>query len=124
MAPPFELPDVCDIYRPFGAALPTHSDVPCRIVPNGAVGRGATAGSTYPSWTHWVDLDPDYDIRDGCSRAAGTNFIAYADGDEVRAELAGRLYRFVVVWVEDRFTGTDNNYTRAYMRRDTVDWDG
>lgn len=122
MAPPFELPDRCDIYRPFGAALPTHGNVPCRIVPNERYGRGEATGSTYLEWSHWVDLQPDYDIRDGCARAAGDNSIAYSDGDEVRATLAGRAYRFVVVWVEDRFTNTDGNYTRAYLLRDQVTW--
>lgn len=118
MAAPFPLPDVCNIHRPAGASSPVHSDVPCRIVPNLAVGRGGTAGPTYLMWTHWVDLPPDYDIRDGCTRAAGTNYITYADGDGVRAVCGGFAYRWVVVWVEDRFTNTDTNYTRAYLVRD------
>lgn len=122
MAAPFELPDLMDLYRPFGASSPIDTGIPCRIVPNERYGRGEAVGTTYLTWSHWVDLESNYDIRDGCSRAAGTNYITYADGDQVEATLEGKTWRFVVVWVEKRYTNTDRNYTRAYLVRDRVYW--
>jgi len=120
MSAPFPLPDTCSLYRPFGAGTPTYTDLPCRIVPNLTFGRGGTAGPTYLMWTHWIDFEPSTDVRDGCTRSAGSNYVSYADGDEIRASLEGRTYSWVVIWVEDRFTNTDNNYCRAYCVRDSV----
>lgn len=120
MPVPFDLPDVISIYRPAGAGAPLYSDVPARVVPNLKVGRGSTSGPTYLTWTHWVDLQPTQDIKDGCTRAAGANYVTYNDGDGVRATLAGRSYRFIVVWTEDRFTNTPTAYKRVYLIRDSV----
>jgi len=123
MAAPFDLPDLCDIYRPFGAAIPDATDVPCRIVPNLARAEASGAGGTAEiGWSHWADFESSVDVRDGVTRAAGTDYLTYADGDEIRATLEGCLTRFVVVFVEFRFTNTPSNYKRAYLMRDTVAW--
>lgn len=70
-------------------------------------------------WTHFVDVDISTQIKDGCTRTAGQNYVTYADGDEIRATVEGVALRFVVVWVEDRYTNTDKVYRRAYLVRST-----
>lgn len=122
MAAPFPLPDTCDIFRPLGAGAPVSAGVSCRIVPNLRTGRGGTAGPTYLMWTHYIDFESTVDVRDGCTRAAGTNYVTYADGDGLKATLEGKLHVWVVVWVEFRYTNTPNNYKRAYCVRDSVGW--
>ena len=63
------------------------------------------------------------DIRDGCSRTAGSNAAVYADGDEVRIP-NGSGSRYVVVWVELINRGTAGQFKRAYLLRDTAVWPG
>jgi hypothetical protein len=120
MAAPFPLVQAAAIYRPFGAGVPLATGIPCRVIPSLPQGRGGTAGPTYLTWTHRVDFSPDYDVRDGCSRASGTNYLTYADGDEVRVVVGSETWVFVVVLVERRYSGTDRDYTRAYCVRDRV----
>ena len=120
MTAPFPLPDTVDIYRPLGAAVPTYSGVACRIVPCFFKGRFGQAGSAFSYVTYWVDFETTVDVRDGQTRAAGTNYNTYADGDGIRWSFQGRDYRLVVAWVEDRYQNTDKEYTRAYCVRDTV----
>lgn len=121
MAAPFDLPDTCDLYRPYGAAVPYATNVPCRIVPNLARAELAgEPGTLSLRWTHWADYESTVDVRDATTRAAGTNYPAYADGDQVKAVLEGRTVSFVVVFVEFRFTNTPINYKRAYLFRDAV----
>lgn len=122
MAANFALPDTFDSYRPFGGATQILNDVPCRIVPNLYPGEVAGGGADELKWSHYLDLDPGSDIRDGSGRVYPANSFTYADGDEVRATLNGLAHKFVVVWVEQRYTGTANAYTRAYLMRDTVTW--
>lgn len=119
---PLPLDSLCDIFRPLGAAAPTYIDVQCRLVPSLRVGRGSISGPTYLMWTHWLDLEPTSDIRDGCVRAAATNYISYHDGDGIRMVIGGETWTFVVVWVERRYPDTDQEYLRAYMVRDVVLW--
>ncbi len=107
------VPTACDVYRPFGAGAPTYSNVPCRLVADFPRGREA-AGS--PAWTHYLVLDVSADVRDGCTRAAGTGDLTYADGDEVRVP-AGSATRYVVVWVETVDAGTPREFKRAYLLR-------
>ena len=80
--PPGLMQTTCDIYRPFGAAGPTYTGVPCRLVADFPRSRGA-AGAV-PEWTHCLVVDVGVDIRDGCTRAVGSAGLTYADGDEVR----------------------------------------
>ena len=123
MPTPLPMVNVCDIYRPLGAALPVYSAVPCRLVPNYAKGRAGQAGPTQLMWTHYLDLAADNDIRDGLTRSAGTNYMTYSDGDGVRVPMNGQVWRFVVVLVEWRYPGEpEREYIRAYLIRDLADW--
>jgi len=123
MSAPLPLVNLCDIYRPLGAASPVHANVPCRLVPNFAKGRAGQTGPTNLMWSHYLDLGADDDIRDGLSRAAGTNYLTYSDGDGVRVTMNGQVWRFVVILVEWRYPGEpEREYTRAYLLRDQADW--
>jgi hypothetical protein len=113
--PPEVLVTTCDIYRPFGAGSPTHTDVPCRLVADFA--RGRMASGAVPEWTHYLDLDVTADILDGCTRMAGSYLITYADGDEVRVPGGATTPSFVVVWVETIDQGTQREFKRAYLLR-------
>jgi hypothetical protein len=114
------LPNTCDVYRPFGAGSPTTTGVACRLVADFPGGRGGAIGAGYFFWTHYLDLNPSADVRDGCGRSAGANALNYADGDEVR--IAGTTY--VVVWVEVRNRGTAQECKRAHLLRDAPSWPG
>jgi len=109
------LPTTCDVYRPFGAGSATHTNVPCRLVSDFVGGRQA-AGSG-PVWTHYLVLDPSADVRDGCTRTAGSAAVVYADGDEVRVPGGASTPRFTVVWVETIDPGTPREFKRAYLLR-------
>jgi hypothetical protein len=114
MAVPTELlPTTFDVYRPFGAGSPTVSGVAGRLVGDFARGRQATA----PAWTHYLEVSSDTDVRDGCTRTAGSPGPVYADGDEVRVPGGTR---FVVVWVETVDAGTPREFKRAYLARHTA----
>lgn len=113
--PPDLVPSTCDVYRPFGAGAPTYANVPCRLVSDFA--RGRSAAGTPAEWTHYLVLDPSADVRDGCTRAAGSSAITYADGDEVRVPSGSATPRFVVVWVETVDAGTPRAFKRAYLAR-------
>jgi len=113
----------CDIYRPFGAGSPTTSGLACRLVADVARGRGFQSAANYLVWTHYLDLDSSADIRDGCSRSAGSDSIAYADGDEVRVPSGGST-RYVVVWVEMVNRGSGQQFKRAYLLRHSAAWPG
>ena len=109
------LPTTCDIYRPFGAGAATFANVRCRLVADFARGR-ASAGAG-PDWTHYLVVNPDVDVRDGCSRLSGAYSLAYSDGDEVRVPAGAAGPRFVVVWVEAVDAGTPREFKRAYLIR-------
>lgn len=111
------LTTTCDIYRPFGAAAPTATGVPCRLAP--ALGDGNRAGAQV--WTHTLDLQPGVDVRDGYSRSTGSSSLSYTDGDEVRVPGGGST-RYVVVWVEVAGRGTPMQYLRAYLLRHQATW--
>ena len=109
------LPTTCDVYRPFGAGAPTHANVRCRLVADFA--RSRAAGGATPEWTHYLVLNPEADVRDGCTRFGASAVITYADGDEVRVPAGAAGPRFVVVWVEAVEVGTPREYKRAYLMR-------
>lgn len=117
------LTTTCDIYRPFGGVL-VASSVPCRLVPELQRGRGSHAGSNYLVWTHRLDVEDTVDVRDGCGRTAGLDFVVYGDGDEVRVPGGAGTTRYVVVWVEMVNRGTAVQFKRAYLLRDTPAWPG
>ena len=109
----------CDVYRPFGAASPTAAGIACRLTP------GLTDGglvTTAPAWTHTLDVQPGVDVRDGCTRIAGSAAIDFADGDEVRVPGGAGTTRYVIVWVETVGRGTSMQYQRAYLLRHEAAW--
>lgn len=122
MTAPFALPDLADTFRPFGSTTQIIDDLECRIVPNIYWGEEAGDSGGELRWSHYLDCNPGADIRDACTRSTGNNVWNYFDGDRVEATLNGLLHKFVVVWVEQRYTGTANAYTRVYLMRDTVTW--
>ncbi len=113
MLTPLHLPTTCDIYRPFGAATPLATGVPCLLVPSHRLDAGS------PNWTHALTLQPGVDIGDGSTRTADSDAIVYADGDEVRVPSGGST-RYVVVWVETVARGTPRQFLRAYLLRHTA----
>jgi hypothetical protein len=118
------LTTTCDIFRPFGAASPTATGVACRLVACLERGRGGYASTNYLAWSHYLDVDDTVDVRDGCSRAAGTTLVSYADGDGVRVPSGAGNTTYVVVWVTMVNRGTPVQYKRAYLMRDTPAWPG
>jgi hypothetical protein len=115
------LTNTCDIYRPFGDATPLATGIPCRLAPDLAGGSGKKVVAAL-IWTHILDFQPGADVRDGCSRTAGTNAIDFADGDEVRVPGGAGTTRYVVVWVETVGLGTTMQYQRAYLLRHEAAW--
>ncbi|HKB05718.1 MAG TPA: hypothetical protein VKD90_26095 [Gemmataceae bacterium] len=109
------LPTTCEIRRPFGAGSATYTNVRCRLVADFARSREAAVAG--PDWTHYLVVDVAADIRDACTRAAGTDAVTYADGDEVRVPSGAATPRFVVVWVETVDAGTPREFKRAYLMR-------
>jgi hypothetical protein len=105
----------CDIYRPFGAGVPTYTNVPCRLV--GDFPRSRSAAGAVPEWTHYLVVDAGVDIQDGCTRSAGSAGLTYADGDKVCVPGGGTTPSFVVVWVETVDAGTPREFKRAYLLR-------
>lgn len=86
-----------DLYQPFGAAVPTATNLPCQFVSDMPSGN-VTIPSAVVAWTHYIDVAVAVSINDGCTRVAGLNTETYADGDEVRIPTGGST-RYVVVWV-------------------------
>jgi hypothetical protein len=109
------LTTTCDIYSPFGAASPSATAVPCRLVADLYRGRGTSPNNTV-AWTHFLDVQDTVTVLDGCTRTVPLNTINYADGDEVRIPSGGSA-RYVVVWVEKRNIGTVNQYKRVFLMR-------
>src|SRR5437867_4154710 len=116
------LPTTCDLYRPYTAASPTTSNIPCQLVCDLAGGRPRGSGNLL--WTHYMLVNSDVDIRDGCTRAAGADALTYADGDGLRIPSGAGNTRYVVVWVECVQRGGSNEHKRAYLIRDTATWPG
>jgi len=107
------LTTTCDVHRPFDSVSAMASGVACRLSSDLARGTGRPSNASLV-WTHILDVQPGVDIRDGCTRTAGTNAIHYADGDEIRTPDGAR---FVVVWVETVGQGTPVEHQRAYLLR-------
>lgn len=120
--PSVSLNTMCDIYRPFGSASPLTTGIPCQLVPDMAHGQPRLSGNLV--WTHYLLVKEDVDIRDGCSRNAGTLTIAYTDGDKVVVPTGAGNTSYVVVWVEYLHRGSTSAYKRAYLLRDTAAWPG
>ncbi len=103
------LTETAMVYRPFGSVTPLSAGIAGRLIAD-----QSGLSTMHPlQWTHLLELPAGADIRDGCTRTAGSNAITYADGDEVRID----SIRYVVVWVERVNTGTNHERTRAYLMR-------
>jgi hypothetical protein len=120
--PDAALTTTCDVYRPFGAATPIATGVPCRLT--AVVGSGQPMAPSGLAWTHTLDVQPGVDLRDGCTRAAGSNAVTYGDGDMVGVPSGAGSTCYVVVWVEVLNRGTPVQFQRAYLLRDTAVWPG
>jgi hypothetical protein len=107
------LTTTCDIHRPFGSVPPLAGGVACRLSPDLVRGTVNLAGARLV-WTHVLDVQPGVDIRDGCTRTAGSDAIDFADGDEIRGPDGAR---YVVVWVETVGLGTPLEHQRVYLLR-------
>jgi hypothetical protein len=110
----------CSIYRPFGAASPTTTGVPARVSPDLARGRPHTSSDL--RWTHVLDFAAGVDLRDGCTRTAGSDALTFADGDEIRVTTAAGTTRYVVVWVEELPPQGSQSLKRAYLLRHSGPW--
>lgn len=117
--PPPSMPSTASIRRPFGGAVV--ATVPCRLVPCMWGGRARfNSGVNAFQATHYLEVGAGTNIRDGVGRTLGLNSWVHGDGDEVVVTVSGRVTRFVVVFVEDRFADTSGEYRRAYLLRDSV----
>lgn len=112
------MPSVANIFRPFNGNQV--GQTACRVVPSLRNGTGYFAGGNYLVWTHRIDIPAGVDVRDGCGRTGGLDFIVFADGDGLRVLSGTVTSTFVVVWVEQRYIDTAFHYQRAYCLRDTV----
>lgn len=127
MAAPLPLNHQADLFEPFGAAIATWINEPCRLVPSLFKGRGAYVAGNYINWSHYVDFNVTANsikITDGCGRVSGQDLIAWGQGDALRVR-TGRgdgTIILAVVWVEWRYIGEDREYIRVYCLRDSSSW--
>jgi len=113
-----------DLYRPFGAAVPTLVAAP-GVLWNDPYGeKNAPAIGAPIVWTDILDCADTVDIRDGMLRNAGGPGQTYTDGDEVRFPTGIVVTRYVVVRVT-RVRGSDGVvFKRCYLARDNPIWPG
>jgi hypothetical protein len=116
-----------DLYRPFGAGAPTQTGLRGRLYSDPALRRGVPEGHVTAKlvWSHVLEVDDELDLRDDCTRTAGSNAVTYADGDELRIP-DGAGTRYVVVWVERVMSppGCHPACKRAYLLRHAAAWPG
>jgi len=127
MSAPLPLNHRCALHRPFHAATPLFTNQPCRLVPTLKGGRGSDSGTNYLRWSHYVDLDVNTStikVMDNVTRGAGSDVLAYSDGDELKVDLqrGDGLVSLVVVWVEWRYINEPREYIRVYCLRDAQTW--
>jgi len=119
MTAPFPLPDLADLYAGLGDIEPYAEDVPCRQVPQfHRLQALDESGQQMMGLTHWVDFEPDVFIADEASPMTslmGQSFQAAVP--IIKIQLDGALLTLMVLFVEDRFTGTPKAYTRVYCQR-------
>lgn len=113
-----------DIYRPFGAAVPTLVAAPGVIYPDPYGGRGSYSGGNYLTWSDILDCQDTVDIRDGLTRASGLDSTAYSDGDEVRWPTGIAVTRYVVVKVTRLTMPDGTSRKRVHLLRDQAHWPG
>lgn len=117
MAAPFDLPDRASLFLD-GHTEPYATDVPCRQVPTYARGGGTRYESDVALYTHWVDFEVDVPIRDEANISFPTQDLDEA-GDRIEIVTETSLLSLTVLWVEDRFSNTEDCYLRAYCTRIT-----
>jgi hypothetical protein len=109
----------CAVYTSVGAASPAQTGVPCQHNPE--LGKGRRVDSGALQWTDTILVNPDVDIRDGCTRAGNADALTYADGYEVAIPEDGGP-RFAVVWVEVIDRGLPTRHKKVYLMRSTPNW--
>jgi len=113
-----------DIYRPWGAAVPTLVAAPGVLWPDPYGGRNRPPGQQGLYWSDILDCLDTVDIRDGVLRNAGTDSTTYADGDEVRFPTGINTTRYVVVKVTRVADPSGAVRKRVYLVRDNPFWPG
>lgn len=119
MIDPNLLTTTCAIFRPFGAAVPLYTDIPCRMQPDLPCGRGSGVAAVL-AWSHYMDLQPTVDILDQCGRGAGSDSLQFNDGDQVNSPSGASHPTYVVVFVVKMNEGTSEEFKRVYLLRDTA----
>src|SRR5437016_6045269 len=95
------LSTTCDIYRgnpPAGGASPAATDVPCQLVASYLSGSRAL-NNNLKTWTHYIVLNADADIRDGYE--GSTQAWQYQNADTITIPSGGTT-AYAVVFVEVR----------------------
>lgn len=105
-----------DLYRPFGAGIPTYTNQPCIIYNDFPCG---CAGPTTKqlAWSHYMDVPVTADVQDGVTRGGASTSFLYNDGDEIRP--SGGPCKLCVVFVTEYYDDTAAaKMKRVYMIRD------
>ena len=118
------LPTTFDLYRSYGAGSALTTANRCRLMEQIDEGRAALAGSM--QWTHYIEIEPTVDIRDGITRATGTLTITFteANADEVRIPNSTGTRYIVVFVVPILFGDRDGFYKKVLLFRDDPVWTG
>lgn len=118
------VPVTFDCYRPFSSGTPLFTNKSGILYPDLVQGRGGYSGGQYSTWTHFLDFDSSLDVRDASSRAAGLDFLSYADGDKIVVPSGGTVTAYVVMRVITYSDAGGVIIKRAYLVRDQPKWPG
>jgi hypothetical protein len=111
----------CDVYSSMGAGSPdVATGISCKHTPCMPQGLRSEPGAL--QYTDVILVADTVDVRDGCTRTAGTNAVTYGDGYKVAIPSGGTTYS--VVWVETVNRGMSSAYKRVYLMRDAAAWPG
>jgi len=111
------MPSTCSIWDDFNPGDPHTTDVPCRVVPCLWGGRARSEAVAEVCPTHWIDL-PAYSPVRGGLRLVGLNttrleFVT-ANATKIVVDGQNPFDEFMVLTVEHRYVGTEDEYMRAY----------
>ena len=115
------LSTTCDIYRgnpPPNNATPAATDVPCQLVASYLSGSRAL-NNNLKTWTHYIVLNSNVDIRDGYQ--GSTQVWQYQNADTIHIPSGGTT-AYAVVFVEVRGRGTVGEHKRVYLDRQGPSW--
>jgi hypothetical protein len=117
------MPSVCSVWRlAAGTRTQIAAGVACRLVPVHWGGRPRFSGTPF-TWTHWVDLPADQDVRGGCRLTqplSATYTYSTSLADCIKISSAAPRCFYMAMWVERRYLDTPDEYTRAYVTWDDV----